>query len=135
MSWRRTLTVAAALAGCAESRPTREAVTPSRSPRGCTQDLMADNVMTFQETTNPTLSDHEVGISNIFERELPDAGGNIAKRLSAVLVIFDPASQQSRRETVAVDSVVTIGTDRYCVVGLQAGTGQPGSISMRKLAR
>ena len=139
------------LSGCAESKSksapsnntipppaAREAGTPPNptgGPRGCTKDPMADDVLTLRETTNPTLSDHQVGISNIFERDLPDASGVVGPRLSAVLVIFDPATKQSRRETVAADSVVTIGADRYCVVGLQEGKSQPGSISLRKLAR
>jgi len=146
------LRLAAALAllpGCAESKSTtapnnqvaapaaREAGTPpsSSGPRGCTKDPMADEILTLRETTNPTLSDHQVGISNIFERDLPDASGVVAPRLSAVLVIFDPATKQSRRETVMADSVVTIGSDRYCVLSLEEGKAQPGSISVRKLAR
>jgi hypothetical protein len=147
------LGVAAGLAlaplGCAESKSTpapdhqtpatgaARTASPSNapaSPAGCTKEPMADDVQKLRETTNPTLSDHQVGISNIFERDLPDASGTVGPRLSAVLVIFDPATKQSRRETVTADSVVTIGHDRYCVVSLEEGKAQPGSISIRKLA-
>jgi hypothetical protein len=132
--------------GCAEPKSTpapdpqtaARAAAPSpapASPAGCTKAPMTDEVHKLRETTNPTLSDHQVGISNIFERDLADATGTVAPRLSAVLVIFDPASKQSRRETVIADSVVTIGRDRYCVVSIEEGTSQPGSISIRKLAR
>jgi hypothetical protein len=100
----------------------------------CQENRMQDEVLRFRETTNPTLSDHQVGISNIFERDLPDAKGVVAPRLSAVLVIFDPATKQSRRETVATGTTVAIGADRYCVVGVEEGKSGPGWVSLRKLA-
>jgi hypothetical protein len=135
---RQTALIAAALAGCAESKsaatPSNQVTPTPSSPAGCSKDSMANDVMTFRETTNPTLSDHQVGISNIFERELADANGVKAQRLSASLTIFDPATKQSRKEIVAADSVVTIGPDRYCVVSVDEGKNQPGSISIRKLA-
>jgi len=95
---------------------------------------MQDEVLRFRETTNPTVSGNQVGISNIFERDLPDAKGVVGPRISAVLVIFDPATQQSRRETVATGSTVAIGADHYCVVSVEAGKSAPGWVSLRKLA-
>jgi hypothetical protein len=131
----------AAASGCADkpkpgqvgNRPGSSAPTPS-GPQGCSKESMADETLTLRETTNPTLSEHQVGISNIFERDLPDASGAVASRLSAVLVIFDPKTKQTRRETVIADGVVTIGADRYCVVKLEEGKSAPGSITVRKLA-
>lgn len=96
---------------------------------------MGGDVMTFTQGANPTVSDHHVGISNIFDRELPDAGGTVASRASAVLVIFDPAKQTTRRETVIANSIVAIKDDRYCVVAITHGRGERGTISLRKLAR
>jgi hypothetical protein len=100
----------------------------------CQENRMQDEVLRFRETTNPTLSNHQVGISNIFERDLPDAKGVVGPRLSAVLVIFDPATKQSRRETVATGTTVAIGADRYCIVGVEEGKSGPGWVSLRKLA-
>jgi len=136
---RQAALIAAALAGCAESKssatPSNQVTPTTSSPEGCSKDSMSNDVMTFKETTNPTLSDHQVGISNIFERELADAKGVKAQRVSASLTIFDPATKQSRKEIVAADSIVAIGNDRYCVVSVVEGKNQPGSISIRKLAR
>lgn len=95
---------------------------------------MKDEVLRLRETTNPTVSDRQVGISNIFERDLPDAKGVVGPRMSAVLVIFDPATKQSRRETVAAGNVVSIGADRYCVVSVEEGKSAPGWVSLQKLA-
>lgn len=112
---------------------------PARPPApaaatDCQENRMQDEVLRFRETTNPTVSDHQVGISNIFERDLPDAKGVVGPRISAVLVIFDPATRQSRRETVATGSTVAIGADRYCVVSVEEGKNGPGWVSLRKLA-
>lgn len=135
---RHAAVIAAALAGCAESKssatPSNQVTPTTGGPQGCSKDSMANETMTFKETSNQTLSEHQVGISNIFERELADANGVKARRVSASLTIFDPATKQSRKEIVAADSVVTIGPDKYCVVSVSEGKNQPGSISIRKLA-
>jgi hypothetical protein len=138
-----SIALALATSGCAEkpapgnagiaSSPGSASNTPTSSLRGCSKDSMANETLTLRETTNPTLSEHQVGISNIFERDLPDASGAIAPRLSAVLVIFDPKTNQTRRETVIANSVVAIGGERYCILGLEEGKSSPGSITVRKL--
>jgi hypothetical protein len=94
---------------------------------------MTDELLKFRETTSNTLSSKDVGISNIFERELPDDTGNVASRLSAVLVIHDPQTDELRRETVFDGSVVSIGADRYCVVSVERGQAGPGWISLRRV--
>jgi hypothetical protein len=106
----------------------------SAASGACQEASMQEDVMKLRESTSPTVSDRRVGISNIYERDLPDAQGTVAPRLSAVLVIFDMATNETRRETVIEGSEVAIGADRYCVVGLEKGTTSPGSVSIRKLA-
>jgi len=95
---------------------------------------MEKDVLRLRETTMPTLSERRVGISNIFERDLPDDKGVVASRLSALLTIHDPKTKESRKEKVIVGSMVSIGADRYCVVDIEEGKTEPGSISVRKLA-
>jgi hypothetical protein len=94
---------------------------------------MEGDVLRFRETTSQTLSDQDVGISNIFERELPDEKGAVERRMSAVLVIHDPDTDEIKRETVYAGSVVAIGGDRYRVLSVDAGTDAPGWISMKKV--
>ena len=100
----------------------------------CPEDRMENQLLRFRETTNPTLSDREVGISNLFERDLPDASGAIARRVSASLSIYDPATRDEREEIVVAGSEVTIGADRYCVVAIDLPPDEPGWVSFRKLA-
>jgi hypothetical protein len=128
------------VAGCGQSQTRRDPIvagsgsnTGSARASGCQEKTMSQDVLRLRETTNPSLSKRQVGISNIFERDLPDASGAVASRLSAVLVIFDPETKESRRETVIESSVVTIGDDRYCVVALEEGKNEPGWVSIRKM--
>jgi len=94
---------------------------------------MGEDVQRLRETTQPTLSDCAVGIGNIFERDLPDEHGVVAPRMSAVLVISDRKTGESRREKVFAGSVVSIGGDRYCVVSVEEGETSPGWVTVRKL--
>jgi hypothetical protein len=87
-------------------------------------------LLKYFETTKPTISGQEVGISNILQRKLPDADGVVAARLSVELDLIDRANDTVRREYLAVDGTVQIGADRYCVVEIQAGTPGPGWVSL-----
>lgn len=91
------------------------------------------DVLTFRETTSNQLAQRDVGVSNVFERELPDASGAVAKRMSAVLVVHDPATDAVVRATVFAGSVVDIGAERFCVVTVALGGDAPGSVSLVKL--
>lgn len=93
---------------------------------------MSDEI-TIRETTQPTLSDHLIGVSNIWERELADPTGVIKSRLSASLSISNLASKQIRIEKVFAGSVISLGIDRYCVASVEEGKSTPGSITLRKL--
>jgi hypothetical protein len=94
---------------------------------------MNNEEMTIQETTQPTISGHLVGVSNIWERDLPDSQGVIASRLSATVTIRDLTSQQSRVEKVFAGSVLSLGADDYCVVSVKPGKSAPGAITLRKM--
>lgn len=91
-------------------------------------------VLRFRATTNQTLSDRQVGISNIFERELPDDTGMVAKVMSAQLTIFDPKTDAIRREYVFAGQTVEIGGGRYKIVSVEEGTDGPGWVSMQPVA-
>jgi hypothetical protein len=95
---------------------------------------MAGDVLRFRETTSNTLSSKDVGISNIFERDLPDEKGAVASRLSAVLVIHDPDTDEIRREIVFAGNVVSIGGDRYRVENVERGKDAPGWVSLRRVS-
>jgi hypothetical protein len=103
--------------------------------QGCEprEPAMPGQRLTIRETTQPEISNHAVGVANIFERELPDAAGVVARRLSAQLVISASGSQDVRRETVYAGSVIVLGADRYCVVDLEEGTTGPGALTLEKL--
>jgi hypothetical protein len=93
---------------------------------------ISDEIIIEQNTVG-TISNHAVGVSNIFERELPDDKGVIALRMSANLSIWDIASQQTRHEKVFAGKVITLGTDRYCVVHVKYGESSSGSVTLRKI--
>ncbi|BAZ32087.1 hypothetical protein NIES4074_45890 [Cylindrospermum sp. NIES-4074] len=105
------------------------------------EEQMTSNEITIKESTQPTISGHLVGVSNIWERELPDdqgaiaSGGRfaIAPRMSASLSIQDIASEQTRAEKVFAGSVLSLGADRYCVVNVEEGNSTPGMITLRKI--
>lgn len=98
------------------------------------QSAVTDSDIFIRETTQPTLSGHAVGVSNIWERELPDAQGRVTSRPAAQLSILDEATRQARTEFVAAGDVLTLGADRYQVVSVSEGRGAPGSIVLRSLA-
>jgi hypothetical protein len=113
------------------SRPDVVKQQPSCDPQ---EPAMRGERLNIRETTQPEISNHLVGVANIFERELPDASGTVARRVSAQLVISAPGSDDIRRETVYAGSIVSIGSDRYCVVAVDEGTSAPGSLTLEKLA-
>lgn len=84
----------------------------------------------LRETTNPTLSDHMVGIGNIFERELPGQDGLVRERMSASLSIFEPASGDEWDLKVAVGDSVTLGEDVYRVLSIEEGSTGPGWLTL-----
>ncbi len=95
---------------------------------------MTSNEIKIGETTQATLSGHRVGVSNIWERDLPDADGNVAPRMSATLSITEVATGKETPDfQVSAGSVVTLGADRYCVVRVEAAPDEPGDIYLRKL--
>lgn len=95
---------------------------------------MTSDEITIRETTQPTISGHLVGVGNIWERELPDDKGIIASRLSASLSILDLASEQTRSEKVFTGSIISLNADRYCVVNVEEGIAEPGTITLRKIS-
>ena len=94
---------------------------------------MSNDEITIRETTQPAISGHLVGVSNIWERNLPDNRGVIASRLSATVTIRDVASHETRVERVFAGSVLALGTDHYCVVRVEPGKSAPGAITLRKM--
>jgi hypothetical protein len=119
-------------AGCIISTPTvAAAAAPSNRIK---EPPMTNADITIRESTQPTLSGHLVGVSNIWERELSDAHGVLASRLSAKLSIVDVGSGRARHESVAMGSVIVLGADRYSVVQVAEGEATPGTITLRRLA-
>lgn len=95
---------------------------------------MSGDRLNVRETTQQQIANHRVGVSNIFERELADASGTVAPRVSAQLVITSPGTPDVRRELVHAGSIVQLGSERYCVVAIEEGTSAPGSLTFEKLA-
>jgi hypothetical protein len=94
---------------------------------------MTDDLFKFRETTSNTLSSHDVGIADIYERDLLDEKGVSAPRISAVVVVHDPKTDAIQRHTVFAGNVVSIGSDRYCVESVEPGKSSPGWVSFRRL--
>ena len=90
--------------------------------------------MTIRETTQPAIGNHLLGVSNIWERELPDDRGVVAARLSATLNIADPATGEARREFVIVGSEFSLGAERYRVVNIDEGASDLGAITVRRIS-
>ena len=88
---------------------------------------------TIKETTQTQLSNHLVGVGNIWERKLPDEHGVIAPRLSATLSIQDLDSKAERHERVFAGVNILLGADRYEVVRVEEGQTEPGSITLRQV--
>ena len=95
---------------------------------------MSSDEIKIGETTQMRLSGHKVGVSNIWERELPDDKGVVAPRMSALLSILEIASARELDVMVFAGSVLELGPDRYCIVRVEEGQTAPGDIFLRKLA-
>ena len=93
---------------------------------------MNDDELTIRETTQRVIAGLDVGVSNIWARELPDDNGVIASRLSAAVSIHDPVSGQSREQKVFAGSVLSIGSECYRVVAVKEDTTAPGNLTLRK---
>ena len=100
-----------------------------------TEYTMAEGEISIRETTQPELSGHLVGVSNIWQRDLPDANGAIAPQASAQVSIFSVDTRERRTEIVRPGSVLVLGADRYQVQGIVEGQSAPGWIVLRKIAR
>ncbi|HBL13671.1 MAG TPA: hypothetical protein DD379_20190 [Cyanobacteria bacterium UBA11162] len=125
--------VIAACAVVACAMPTTPA--PEAAPLTCNllEESMTSDEIIIRETTQPTISGHLVGVSNIWERELPDDKGVIVPRLSANLSIMDIATEQTRNEKVFAGNRVSLGGDSYCVVKIEEGESAAGTITLRKI--
>jgi hypothetical protein len=88
---------------------------------------------TIRETTQPTIANHLVGVSNIWKRDLPDGRGVVANRLSATVTIVDPVTQEARREFVIVGSTFALGAEWYRVVNIDEGASNLGAITVRRI--
>jgi hypothetical protein len=87
----------------------------------------------IEETTVGTISNHLVGVSNIWEWEIPDDKGVIAPRLSANISIQDITTKRSWEEKAFAGKVISLGSDRYCVVQVKYGESSSGSVTLRKI--
>lgn len=113
---------------------TTQILKPSREPSSSSsleKPMISDK--TIRETTQRELSKHLVGVSNIWERELPDDQGVIARRMAAQLTIYNIASEESRVEDVFAGRVISVGTDRYYVVDVEYSQSSYGSVILRKI--
>ncbi|HLO84625.1 MAG TPA: hypothetical protein VK203_06370 [Nostocaceae cyanobacterium] len=104
-----------------------------RSTCGSLEKATISNEITIGSNTVGTISNYRVGVANIWERELPNDKGVIAPRTSAILAILDPTSQQSREEMVFTGSVISLGSDRYCVINVEYSDSSSSSITLRKI--
>jgi hypothetical protein len=95
---------------------------------------MSNAKIEIRETSVGTLSGHLVGLSNIWERELPDEKGMVALRLSAKLSIQNIDTEKLRYQNVFAGSIVSLGVDRYCIKSVEQGESAPGGIILQKLA-
>ena len=87
----------------------------------------------IQESTQALISGRLVAVSNIWERDAPDADGVIAPRLTAQVTVADPGPDGSCRLDVAVGTVLVLGADRYRVVDVVRTVSAPGAITLRPL--
>jgi hypothetical protein len=94
---------------------------------------MAGEDISIRETSQPEISGHLVGVSNIWERELPDADGLIENRPSASVTIQDLVTKQTQVVKVIVGSVLSLGADNYKVISIEEGKAAPGAIVLHKL--
>lgn len=92
-----------------------------------------DAEITLGETTQPALSGHRVGVSNIWERSLAGEQGILGPRPSAQLSIMDPATRTTRTVFVGEGDTFELGMDRYRVTAVAAGRTAPGWIVVRKI--
>ncbi len=105
---------------------------PPVSPR-CGAAIATGAVCSIVETTNPTVSGRQVGVADIFERELPGDDGGLGMRLSAALVVHEPDTQTEAHHTVVTGTIVTIGLDGYRVTRIEAGKERPGFIVLERV--
>ena len=96
---------------------------------------MNSDTLTITENTVGTVSNHQVGVSNIWARDLADETGVVASRISANVAIRNPASKEERSQKVFQGSVLTLGGDRWLVTRVDEGRASPGSITVRPTTR
>jgi len=102
-------------------------------PRCGTDSPKVGGSCSIREATSPELAGHDVGVADIFERDLPDLDGGTARRLSAAVVTFDPKTKTELRHTAIVGSVLAIGGENYRVTAIDRGKDAPGWLVLRRL--
>ena len=91
---------------------------------------VSDNSVEIVETTNVELTDHQVAVGNILERELPDKTGATAMRMSAVLSIMDCGTLEEWSKTVIEGDSLFLGSQVYLVASIEAGDHSRGTLTL-----
>lgn len=94
----------------------------------------AGDVCTIAETTNPEIEGQQVGVADIFERDLAGPDGIVAKRRSAFVAIYDPISKVDEHHIVIVGAVLQIGAVHYRVRDIDVGDDAPGWLVLERMA-
>ncbi len=90
--------------------------------------------LTIREATSPEFAGHQVAPTNIFERDLPDDTGKVARRVSSRLSIMQRATRKEWTEMVILGSRIQLGNETWCVEQLVMGESEPGSMTLRRMA-
>ncbi len=108
---------------------------------GCSQvrddsiDGDADGVIEIVETTNVVITDHQVAVGNIWERELPDTDGNVAMRMSASLSIMCNETGEEWNEFVIEGDLIDLNENTYEVRSIDPGDNSRGLLTLVEVER
>ena len=112
---------------------------PARAPDGrektetCAVESKVGVPCRIDETTNPQIGTHEVGVSNLFDRELPGPDGVVAMRKGAAISVYDRETKKEEHHKVTIGTVIPIGNTSYRVVAIEYGHVGPGWIILERI--
>lgn len=92
---------------------------------------MAETI-TIQETTQADVSDHYVGVGNIWERDLEGPDGRVEARMSARIFVFDPHNEKEWDVTAIVGTEIALNGVVWKLTLMDEGEQGPGYVVLER---
>lgn len=108
--------------------PPDEPRTAPELPKACGAAVLDTAEVRLVEGAPTNVSNVSVVVDHVKERWIVEPDGPTGHEVSAAI-----STPHAKATWIAVGSDVAIGVDRYCVVAVEYGRGEPSSVTLQKI--